>query len=70
MKWYSVEKDGPPKKDAPYIIHSPSADPKLPLIMIGWYDPRGFEWSLIPKPFIKGITHWMRLPKPPKQIRL
>ena len=69
MKWRKLS-DGPPPKPGSYIIHAPSADPDLPLICVAWWEdgseyPRG--WSLMSETFIPAITHWMPLPKPPKE---
>jgi len=62
--WISVE-DKLPDKDASYLIHAPSADPKSPWITCAWYDPRIPAWSMLPECWLKAITHWMPLPKEP-----
>ena len=66
MKWISV-KDRLPTEDAPCLIHATTADPDKPYINVAWYDPGGFGWSLLPACFKPCITHWMPLPKPPKE---
>ena len=66
QKWIST-KERLPTKDAAYLIHAESADPDKPFIHIGWYNPNGDGWSLVLKPFIEAITHWMPLPNPPKE---
>ena len=64
MKWKPISQL--PKKDAPFLIYAPSCDPKKPLIHIAWFEPKAKCWSLLPEMWLKGITHWMPLPKGPK----
>ena len=54
QEWTSV-KDRLPENDGKYVV---------PFIGIAWYDPN-FGWSLLLKPFIEAITHWMPLPDLP-----
>jgi len=63
QEWTSV-KDRLPEKDGKYVVHVPTADESMPFIGIAWYDPN-FGWSLLLKPFIEAITHWMPLPDLP-----
>ena len=73
MKWIDINKEKP-KESGPYMVHSPSADPYKPMICMAWYEngKHGYKkgWSLMLTPFIKGITHWMKIepPVPNKQI--
>lgn len=64
MEWVKLSERKPPR-DANYLVHWPSADPDKALVTTAWYHPRE-GWSLIPHAWIKGITHWMELPEPPK----
>lgn len=66
-QWISI-KEKLPDKDAPYLIHALTADIDKPLIAMAWHDPHGYGWSLMPKHFIKSITHWMPLPEPPNNV--
>lgn len=65
LLWIDIDKELP-TKDALYIIHVETADKNKPYIGTAWYNPNGFGWSLLPDVFIPCITHWMEMPKPPK----
>jgi hypothetical protein len=64
MDWKLIKKELP-KKEGPYLVFAKSKNPKIPFIYVAWYEPK-FGWSLIPEVWVKSLTHWMPLPKPPK----
>lgn len=65
--WISVD-DRLPTEDNRYLVLIPTLDDDLPSIALAWYNP-GPEytigWSLLPRPLLEAITHWMPLPEPP-----
>ena len=66
MIWINI-KDKLPEEDNQYLVFVPTLDENSPFIGIGWYEPSGYGWSLLPRAFIEGITHSMPLPKPPSE---
>jgi hypothetical protein len=66
MVWRSVEREGWPLLEGKYIVHTPTADPSIPYIGMGWYDPVEGRWTLIPKVWADAVTHWMPLPELPE----
>lgn len=53
-----------PKEEGRYIIYAKAV--KKNGITIAYYYPE-MGWWLVASSNIKGITHWMPLPKPPKR---
>ena len=66
INWISVE-DLLPDEDGPYLIYALSQDPKSSFITCAWYDPSIPAWSGLVKVWLEAITHWMPLPKEPKE---
>ena len=67
MKWISVE-EKLPKKDGKYLVHTKNLTGYSPLkenvfIAEFYYDDWNFKgWE------DNSVTHWMKLPKAPKEI--
>lgn len=57
----------PPEKTGAYLIYAPSANPNAPLIMVVDYHPV-HGWTGLPSVWVRAITHWMPLPKPPMMV--
>jgi hypothetical protein len=63
LRGYWQDKSPPPERTGFYLIHAPSADPKSPLLAMCWWN--GETWEGLVAVWLKAITHWMPLPKPP-----
>jgi hypothetical protein len=73
MTWHEIATDGQPPRGGKYIVFAPSSDSDMPLIAMARYEPPGPTryrdsvngWELLPREWLRGITHWMELPDPP-----
>jgi len=63
QEWISIN-ERLPREAGAYLIYAPSVDKDKPMKQTAWYEP-GLGWSLLPKIWIKAITHWRELPEDP-----
>ena len=62
---WNVMSTDPPEKEGKYLVCVPMVGTVY--VGIGWWN--GEEWTLLPEPIAKSVTHWRELPELPWSLK-